>query len=301
MTILTARHLYESKIKTSSMKLINSVYSIVEKMLGRQVLWRISRRLYLLCRRDGSLDFESNGERELSTRLAEIGIRKKHPLIVLDVGCNKGAWTKMLLGQLKNSTKPQIFAFEPNPTLAEELKLLARELSDRAKVTVVCAAVSNKPGKLDFILATGGVHHLATEDMSEEGEKITVNVITIDDFCEKEQLDWVDMIKIDVEGFDILAMQGTSKLIENERVGIIQFEYGSLLMRTRTYLFDAFKIVEGTAYKVGKVSNKGIEVFNNWHPDIERFYGGNYVLVHKRLWQDLSVRFVDYDKTNTYQ
>ena len=36
--------------------------SLIERLIGRDLLWRLSRRAYHHARREGSLDFAVNGE-----------------------------------------------------------------------------------------------------------------------------------------------------------------------------------------------------------------------------------------------
>lgn len=279
------------------------IHSIFEAILGRAFLWRVTRAFYLLSRRDGSLDFDENGERELVERVVNLCKREARPLTVFDVGANYGDWVRMIEASARraNLSGCKVYGFEPNPVLAKKLCELASELEDTVCLEVINAAVSNISGRMDFVLASGkGVHHLATEDLSESGKCISAEVTTLDEFDKERNLGKIDMIKIDVEGFDTLAISGAQRLINEGRVDVIQFEYGSLYVRTRSFLFDVIKQVDGTPYKVGRVTKKGIELYEFWHPDVERFYGSNYAVVHERAWKELGARVVHYDKANTY-
>lgn len=66
----------------------------------------------------------------------------------------------------------------------------------------------------------------------------TINVISIDDFVGAEQLNRLDLLKIDVEGFDVDVLAGATESIKRFRP-IILFEYclGSAL-KNKHDLFD---------------------------------------------------------------
>ena len=285
------------------MSVASAVYAFVEACVGRKRLWRLTRRLYLTARRDGSLDFEKDGELELIANVARWSQSHGRPLVVLDVGANRGAWTCALIDALHARAAPRarIVAFEPVPALAANLRLMAADDQLGADLSVVQSAVSNRDGTMSFVVTGGGGdHHLAARDFAFEGELIEVGVLTLDRWCETEGLDWIDVIKIDAEGFDPLVIEGTARMLRDERVALIQFEYGAPYIRSRTYLYDVFRMVEGTRYKVGRLTRQGVELFDGWHFDLERFYGGNYLIVHETAQDRIRCRDVSYDLTNAY-
>jgi hypothetical protein len=65
-------------------------------------------------------------------------------------------------------------------------------------------------------------------------------------------------------------------------------------------LKDVFDLVRGLPYRVGKLEPRGIEVYEAWHPEIERFFQSNYVLIHEPVLSWLDVRYGAFDVSNTY-
>ena len=280
-----------------------AIYALAEACFGRQRLWRLSRRLYLMARRDGSIDFEQDGETELIASLAKWSYAAGRPLFVLDVGANRGEWTRALVTALRASAAPRarVVAFEPVPNLADGLRTIASDPALGADVSVVQAALSDREGSLSFVVTEGGGdHHIASKDFAFEGRTIEVEVSTLDRWCAAEGVDWIDMVKIDAEGFDPLVIAGAARMLQEERIGLIQFEYGVLYIRSRTYLYDVFQQIAGTRYKVGRLTKQGIELFDNWHFDLERFNGANYVIVHETVRDRVLCRDVTYGPTNAY-
>jgi FkbM family methyltransferase len=285
------------------MSVATAFYMLLETCIGRKRMWRLTRRLYLAARRDGSLDFENNGEYTIIRRLAEWSRESSQPLLALDIGANRGLWTDELAAALAaaNAPRASIVAFEPVPALADKLKQKAATGITGADLKIVQSALSSSEGVTHFIVTEGGGdHHLAARDFAFEGKRIDARVTTIDAWCASNGIDYIDFVKIDAEGFDPLVIQGAKRMLTEERIALIQFEYGVPYIRSRTYLYDVFQLVAGTRYKIGRLTQQGVELLDSWHFDMERFYGSNYVIVHDTARNRIPCRDVAYDATNTY-
>ncbi|OBS14446.1 methyltransferase FkbM [Elizabethkingia miricola] len=128
--------------------------------------------------------------------------------VFFDVGANVGAYIYMLEGHLKPEN---IYAFEPNPLLFKRLKRLF------PKVNISSYALSNKNTKAQFKIPVIKGHSNAARgtlqtELKEEGEKKTitrtVTVKRLDDWAEKNVIDRIDFIKIDVEGNETYTVAG---------------------------------------------------------------------------------------------
>ncbi len=53
-------------------------------------------------------------------------------------------------------------------------------------------------------------------------------------------------------------------------------------------------------YRVARVRRDHIEVFDEWHPELERFFEGNYVVVHEPALAWFDARHGTFDAANTY-
>jgi hypothetical protein len=107
----------------------------------------------------------------------------------------------------------------------------------------------------------------------------------------EHSIDQVDLIKIDTEGNDFRVIQGASVLLTKGGVGVLQFEYNHRWIHSRSYLKDVFDLVRNTPYRVAKVCSTALEVYSEWHPELERFFETNYILVHERLTAGLRCDF----------
>ena len=135
--------------------------------------------------------------------------------LCLDVGANVGVY--VLQFAKWSGASGRVVAFEPNPG-AREVLLKHIELNGLGgRVEVVPAAVGAEKG--DAILFAAGADGMsrlgaANELIADAVEEITVPVITLDDFCASRGLapDW---LFIDIEGFEIAALEGAREVIES--------------------------------------------------------------------------------------
>ena len=67
---------------------------------------------------------------------------------------------------------------------------------------------------------------------------VEVRVISVDDFCRDRQIDRVDLLKIDTEGYEYDVLRGASETIDSRGVRWIQFEFNSMNVLGRKFFSD---------------------------------------------------------------
>jgi hypothetical protein len=157
-------------------------------------------------------------------------------------------------------------------------------------------------GAFDAPPGISGIKHLLTDSMVAEGDtpSVDVAVTTLADVLEDQEIDVVDFVKSDVEGFDLSVLRGASSLLAESRIGLFQFEYNHCWISTRSFLRDVFELVDGLPYHVCKVVPGGIDACESWHQELETFFETNYVLVRDDLLEVLGVRKGKFGASNTY-
>jgi FkbM family methyltransferase len=123
--------------------------------------------------------------------------------VVLDVGASVGSYS-MLFGQWAGRSG-RVYAFEPAPEIRAVLQRHVT-LNDLDGVVVpVAAAASDANGRSTFV--TPGLHGISRLAAAGESSPVTVDTITIDEFCRRESVK-PDLIKIDVEGAELAVLRG---------------------------------------------------------------------------------------------
>jgi FkbM family methyltransferase len=137
--------------------------------------------------------------------------------IVADVGANQGLYA---LWFARVASHGHVYAFEPDPKLFECLEWNVR--NNRLKnVSVIRAAASNRSGTVAFAankLNRGD--NRVTKDRGLASEQ--VQAVTIDEMLADSRL---DLLKIDVQGFEIEVLLGARKTLGNNQDLTIVFEF----------------------------------------------------------------------------
>jgi len=142
--------------------------------------------------------------------------------VVVDVGANVG-WHTVLLSKLVGA-RGSVHAFEPNPAVYEELLQNLRR-NRCTNVTAHKMAISDRRGTMRFIApdvgeADAGDGHLTTTfDCQDYARSIEVDVMLLDDFLLDMQR--VDLLKIDVEGFEPAVIVGAEKSVRKHHPVVI--------------------------------------------------------------------------------
>lgn len=243
----------------------------------RSITWRLGRRLYTLARRDSGNDPRSNGEYWLIDTVLQSKSGNR-PMALVDVGANTGEWTAYSAHALLHAKLAGfIHAFEPAGLTFSYLK-------DRFKLEKMInlnhLALSDITGEADFYivgeLAGTNSLHFADSHQTEP-----VRLATLDAYMQEHNLAHVDMVKCDTEGHDLCVLRGAETAMREGKIDVWQFEYNHRWIANRAFLKDVFDWVADKPYRLGKLFNGGIELFDVWHPELERFFEANYVLVRR--------------------
>ena len=89
-------------------------------------------------------------------------------------------------------------------------------------------------------------------------------------------------------------------LLREGKVGVLQFEYNLCWMDGRRFLKDVFDLAGELDLCVGKLVASGIEIYPDWHFELERFIEGNFVLGRREALEAVGGVMGHFDQSNTY-
>ena len=156
--------------------------------------------------------------------------------------------------------------------------MLATRFANSAAVTVQAYAVSDTQGEATFYTAEDGAGTNSLSPSSGPNTEVT-GLITIDQFLHCSRLATVAMIKIDTEGFDLHVLRGAAQSLQRGQIEILQFEYNWRWLLNHACLRDVFALISEKPYRFGKLVGRDLEFHDRWHPELDRFFETNYVLV----------------------
>jgi len=158
--------------------------------------------------------------------------------IVVDLGANIGYFTLLAAKLVGQAGK--VYAFEPEP---KNFKYLSKniELNNYHYAAVFQKAVSDKAGKTElFICPYDSGHHTINrydgieaykrDRILEKKESVEIDTITLDEFFRNREEE-IDVMKIDVEGAEFLALSGMDNILRKNRKLKIFLEFFPLLIR----------------------------------------------------------------------
>lgn len=251
--------------------------SITRMSLLRSLAWRIGRRLYCWARNDLPVPPASNGEYNL-LQACIFALHTSRVIVVFDIGANKGEWSEHALSAARErGVDLSVHAFEPaSDTYAYLLKIVRgrrRSLEQSGGFGQLCSGAS--------VYIKGSLCGVNSLYGREGAEVELVQTVALDDYVSQQGIESIDFIKTDAEGHDIHVMFGAEQTLRDGRVEIWQFEYNHRWIEGRHYLKDVFEYIADKPYMIGKLHRTGIEIFEAWHPELERFFESNYVLIRR--------------------
>lgn len=156
----------------------------------------------------------------------------KEGMTVFDIGANIGELTLLFSRFVGISGK--VHAFEASKTTFEQLSTVCK-ISNRPQIYLNHSAVADVQGTLRLNVYDenhSGWNSLANRPLHEYGINVQpiycedVDAITLDSYCEHNNIDYIDLLKIDVEGAEYQVMLGAKQLLSQHRIRCCVFEFG---------------------------------------------------------------------------
>jgi FkbM family methyltransferase len=145
----------------------------------------------------------------------------------VDVGANVGYYS--LLAASRVGPEGRIFALEPSPVAAQRLKATVQE-NRLENVRVVQAGLSDRPAEV-LLFVPPGDNHTPSMLGGEGCSAIPVPVRTLDDCLAEWPLDCVDLLKVDVEGYEPRVFAGGERALAQGQIRAILCEFNDPWLR----------------------------------------------------------------------
>lgn len=152
--------------------------------------------------------------------LEDIKQRGLHCKSILDVGANQANWSRMAKNIFPNSS---IYLIEPQVELKDKLEEFCKEY---ANAHYFLAGAGSKKETLTLTiwddLAGSSLLPTPNEDLKQNGKQREIEIITIDDLMDSAKIEMPDLIKLDVQGFELEALKGANKTFGNTEAYIME-------------------------------------------------------------------------------
>ena len=197
----------------------------------------IQRMIYLGC-------FERR-ETQMVMRVLRSG------MTMVDVGANVGYFTTLAAHQVGRTGS--VIAVEPSSAPFAHLRYLTTR-NRIPQVRLFRGALSDRRGREPIYCGDPGNH---TPTMIAHGDLAPleyVSVRTLDDLVTELGIDRIDLLKIDVEGYEAAVIRGARDLLERRAIGSVLCEFNDYWLRAsgtssaalwRTFLDLGFRDYDG--------------------------------------------------------
>ncbi|MCX7771312.1 MAG: FkbM family methyltransferase [Proteobacteria bacterium] len=155
-------------------------------------------------------------------------ISQEDKIIIFDVGANRGQTTQIYLEAFPKST---VYCFEP---FEEVFNFLKNKFSNNKNVFLLPYAITNKSGFQNFYINENDETNSLLPRIKEgrryyskkAGPKteIKVQTITIDDFVINNKIPKIDILKLDIQGGELLALEGATNTLRDGKISLIYTE-----------------------------------------------------------------------------
>ncbi len=152
--------------------------------------------------------------------------------VFVDLGANEGYFT-IIAGRLCGPAG-RVLSIEPQERLLPVIRqnILLNGLSN---VSLLNAAISNTPGSAELFLTSdinsggSGFHRHSKYSLPTQ----TVQTLTLEQALDQHQLPQVDLMKIDIEGFEYEALLGSPHVFQNHRIKALALELHPHILEAR--------------------------------------------------------------------
>ncbi len=201
--------------------------------------------------------------------IEQLDLRDAH--LILDVGANHGDFSQAAAEVFPEA---EIFLFEPLPSLKERLENLCKDRDSRWNL-ISCAL-----GSVETMMML----HLA-EDADDIGsfvgfseeyrsvnseakpvQQIECQVRPLDSIVVERAITKVDLLKIDVEGFELQVLEGAKKTLALTQALIIEFSLIRNSNQENITLSQFLSILEQAGFKIVNIIPSWFDKKNKWQP-----------------------------------
>lgn len=149
---------------------------------------------------------------------------------IFDIGANIGDTVNRYTNLFPEAT---IYGFKPFPDSFEQLRKRFRGYD---LVKAIQAAVSNRSGTGEFYAyrdsavnsllpaVNEAVNWVDTPSAIGPLKTIDVPLVTMDEFCERESIDRIDVLKMDIQGGELMALEGAREKLAKAAISLIYTE-----------------------------------------------------------------------------
>lgn len=183
--------------------------------------------------------------------------------IMFDIGAHEG---QSSIPKAKENSNLHVYAFEPVPKLAEEIKSKTINLTN---YSIITKAVSNYDGEAFFnVRGEGDWGQGSLSDFTESvdivwpgtmlkfTEKIKTDVTRLDTFIEANNISKINYLHVDAQGGDLKVLESLGKYISIVESGVVEASNPDKLYYTeQNTINDTVDFLKNAGFKIISINS----------------------------------------------
>jgi len=196
-------------------------------------------------------------------------IKKKEKYTIFDIGCFKGKFSSQLNEKLKNA---EYYLFDPQESLDNDFfksypffKFYPFAVYEEESLktyylnTMFPASGSSIDSNTKNDWMWNLTRKIITLNFFSKYEKKIVNTITLDKFTKEKEINFIDVLKIDVEGSELKVLKGSKDILERTEIILIEIcdtkvnftsKYDTIIVFLKKYNFKLIKEKKIHSYSI---------------------------------------------------
>lgn len=259
---------------------INFLKTCFDSKSGQRFLEKVHLLILYLQNYGLSGECDSSGEVNALKNVSK-QLNAKSNITVFDIGANIGKYATNFSELL--TTNYTIHCFEPSPKTFEILK---SNTKNDPNIKLHCLGMGNE--ELESTLYSNEVTNthssLLQRDMSHWDESYnlknpeSVFITTLDSFCTKNNISFIDFMKIDIEGYEWNFFKGAKQTLDAKKIGMIQFELGVGAVDGKYFFKDIFYLLNKN-YRIYRITKNNLYEIVKYKEQYEIFLTTNYLAI----------------------
>lgn len=197
--------------------------------------------------------------------------------VIMDVGANIGNWSKAIL---KKKPKATVFQIEPQEGCQQAISALNLPNSTLLPIALGSkegTAILYSPSKTSGIASFHARNDSRWKDL--QYNKAEVEVTTLTALMRTLRIDFVDFMKMDIEGHELDALKGAESVLQEKKLGALSFEFGPGNVNSRTMFISFYELLSEYGFEILRIRPGGNLVALPVYDESSEYYRGscNYV------------------------
>lgn len=219
----------------------------------------------------------SSGEKAVLSLLR----KRISPFCIFDVGSNKGQYLQSILDNI-HTNDFTIHCFEPGINTFKVLCSSLKKEDKRIKLNNIGIGKEKYESILYYDKSESGLASLTKRNLDhfninfDKFERVKID--TIDNYCTENSIDYIHLLKMDIEGHELDALHGATNMFKKRSIDIITFEFGGCNIDTKTFFQDFWYFFKEYKFDIFRITPSGylhpIKSYNEIH---EQFRTVNFM------------------------